>query len=107
MTQKEIDAIRPGDVIYDIKQNKGYHIIKKESGWVQYEDHVGYGTIPLKHILRWNFVSLMRDREPERLTWEDIEKIDHITSFVDRQHCDNNMEFYSEVLMRFYESKHK
>ena len=107
MTQKEIDAIRPGDVIYDIRQNKGYHIINKESGWVQYEDHVGSGTIPLIKVLRWNFVSLMRDREPERLTWEDMEKIHHIINLIDPQHCDNMEDFYSQVLREYYNTKNQ
>lgn len=66
MTAKEIQNLREGDVVFDIEQNKGYHISKVHEGYVEYTDNVGTGSIPTKHLLHWNYVSLMREREEER-----------------------------------------
>ena len=71
MTQKDLDNLKAGDVIFDIEHNNGYHITKIEEGHVEYEDTTGWGTIPTKHLLRWNYVSLMREREPVEWTEKD------------------------------------
>lgn len=65
MTQKDLDNLKAGDVIFDIEHNKGYHITKIEEGHIEYDDTTGWGTIPTKHLLRWNYTSLMREREEE------------------------------------------
>lgn len=63
MTAKEIQNLREGDVIFDIEKSVGYHISKVHEGYVEYTDGVGAGSIPTKHLLRWNYISLMRERE--------------------------------------------
>lgn len=71
MTAKEVQNLREGDVIFDIEKSEGYHISKVHEGYVEYTDRVGVGSIPTKHLLRWNYISLMREREPVEWTEED------------------------------------
>ena len=60
MTEVEYNNMRPGDVIFNLK-NKDAHIVKEVcDGFVRWEDG---GSTPSKYLKGWDYVSLMRERE--------------------------------------------
>jgi hypothetical protein len=60
MTEVEYNNMRPGDVIFNLK-NKDAHIVKEVcDGFVRWEDG---GSTPSRYLKGWDYVSLMRERE--------------------------------------------
>lgn len=60
MTEKEYNNMRPGDVIFNMTERKAYIVKSFDEGSVKWEDG---GSTPSKYIKRWDYVSLMRERE--------------------------------------------
>lgn len=59
MTETEYNNMRPGDVIFNMTERKAYIVKSFDEGSVKWEDG---GSTPSKYIKRWDYVSLMRER---------------------------------------------
>lgn len=81
MTKKEIQDIRPGDIIFNMSKREAYKIQEVHEGYVTYEGVPHAGSFPKTSLEKWDMVSLMRDREEPQTKEEETGKEVELTHF--------------------------
>jgi len=59
MTKQEYANIMPGDVIFNMENNKAQVVSVVNDGYVSWREG---GSTPKSHLLEWHYASLMRER---------------------------------------------